>query len=669
MNVRKDLCGAIIERDNVWIPLRDGTRLAARIWYPATAEGAPVPAILEYIPYRKGDGTVARDAITHPFFAASGYACVRVDIRGSGESGGILEDEYLKLEQDDALEVIDWIVAQPWCDGMVGMMGISWGGFNGLQIAARRPAALKAIITLCSTDDRYADDIHFKGGCLLGENLGWSSTMLAYLSCPPDPALVGEAWRDIWFERLEHEPLLVAKWLAHQQRDAFWKHGSVCEDFGAIDAATLCVGGWGDAYSNAVPRLMRGLSAPRKAIIGPWIHKYPHIAVPAPQIGFLQEALRWWDRWLKDIDTGAEEDADFRFYVMDAVRPATRYLERPGRWIAANVWPPGGSDTESFYLTPSGLDVGPGDNAQLVVSSPQTTGLHCGEFCAMWLGPDSPSDQRPDDAGSLVFDTQPLQEPLNIAGAPVIELEVACDQTQGFVVVRLCDIWPDGASTRITWGVLNLCHRDGHERPRACLPGETMSVRIALDDVAYQVSPGHRLRIAISNAYWPMIWPVREVTTLTVNTDGSRIDVPVLHSLGDEAPAFGPAQGAPPLEQVELRAPAHERTIEEDLASGRTTLRILDDFGAYRTVQHGLVTSEVAREVYTIEADDPLSARAETHWTETFERGGWAVRTETYSTMTCDATHFHVEAQLVAYEGSTCVFTRSWSERLARSFV
>src|ERR1700726_2112942 len=203
--------------EHTLIPLKDGTMLAARIWLPDDAEQKPVPAILEYLPYRKRDGTYERDALTHPYLAGHGYAGVRVDIRGCGESGGLLFDEYAKQEQDDGVEVITWLAAQPWCNGAVGMMGISWGGFNGLQIAARRPPALKAVITICSTDDRYADDIHYMGGALLNANLGWASTMFAYMSRLPDPALVGEHWRELWLARLRHTPLLVETWLRHQR--------------------------------------------------------------------------------------------------------------------------------------------------------------------------------------------------------------------------------------------------------------------------------------------------------------------------------------------------------------------------------------------------------------------------------------------------------------------
>ncbi len=308
----------IVENPDVGIEMPDGCVLSARVWLPEDAEKDPVPAILEHIPYRKRDGTAARDSLTHPYFAGHGYAAIRVDMRGNGDSEGLMEDEYSEQELEDACAAIAWAAAQPWCNGKVGMMGISWGGFNSLQVAARQPAALKAIITLCSTDDRYADDIHYKGGLLLNENLGWGSTMLSYSSRSPDPAIVGENWRAMWLERLDNEPFLPAVWLRHQRRDAYWKRGSVCEEFSRIKAATLAVGGWGDAYKNAVSRLVLGIEAPVKGIVGPWIHKYPHFAIPKPAIGFLQEALRWWDRWLKDIGTGVEDDPVMRLYLMDS---------------------------------------------------------------------------------------------------------------------------------------------------------------------------------------------------------------------------------------------------------------------------------------------------------------------------------------------------------------
>ena len=343
MRIRSDYPRQVRELENVWIPLPDGGRLAAKIWLPEGSEAEPVPAILEYIPYRKNDWTWRRDSTMHPYFAGQGYACVRVDLRGAGESDGVLLDEYLEQELDDGAEAVAWIAAQPWCTGAVGMFGISWGGFNGLQIAARRPPALKTVITLCSTDDRYADDVHYMGGCLLGvDMLPWASLMYVWNGTPPDPEIVGDGWREMWLNRLAETPPYVEAWLTHQRRDAYWQHGSVCEDFSAIECPVYAIGGWVDGYSNAIPRLLEGLPGTSKGLIGPWGHGFPHDALPGPQIGFLQECLRWWDRWLKGEENGIEHEPALCVWMQDAAQPDAQPEERPGRWVTEPSWPPAG---------------------------------------------------------------------------------------------------------------------------------------------------------------------------------------------------------------------------------------------------------------------------------------------------------------------------------------
>ncbi|MFP6740969.1 MAG: CocE/NonD family hydrolase [Alphaproteobacteria bacterium] len=655
------------EIENQWITLADGCRLAARIWLPADDD--PVPAILEFLPYRKRDGTTPRDALTHPYIAGHGYACLRVDMRGNGESDGLMDDEYTKQEHDDAIETIAWIAAQPWCTGKVGMIGISWGGFNALQVAARRPAALKAIVTICSTDDRYADDIHYMGGALLNENLGWASTMLSYSSRPPDPALVGERWRDMWLNRLDNMPLLIETWLGHQRRDDYWKHGSVCEDYGAIKAAVFAVGGWADAYSNAVPRLLAGLTAPAKGLVGPWLHKYPHFATPQPAIGFLQECLRWWDHWLKGLDTGVMDDPRYTAWMQDSVPPQAAYPERPGRWIAEPAWPSAKIETLFLALNHDGLAPQAGAETALTLCSPQTTGVASGVFCAMWLGPDMPTDQRPDDAGSLVFDTPPLDDRMEIFGAVVAELDVAIDRPQGFLAVRLCDVAPSGASTRVTVGILNLSHRDSHEHPAAVEPGTRYRVRVQLNDIAHAFPAGHRIRLAVSTAYWPLIWPSPEAVTLTLHCGVSGLALPIREPRHETLRPFEEAEGAPPLNTEEIRPASKSRTVEWDVASGRQVLRTVNDFGEQRITEHGLVGGEIARETFTIDPDDPLSARMETHWTETFGRGDWSLRIETRTTLTADLEAFFIQSEIEAFEGDERIYHRDWDRSIPRDMV
>jgi putative CocE/NonD family hydrolase len=673
MKTVKSFPRKVKETPNLFIPLPDGTQLAARVWMPTDADKNPVPVILEYLPYRKRDGTVVRDALTHPYLAGHGYACVRVDMRGNGDSDGLMLDEYSEQELQDAEDVIAWLVAQPWSTGRVGMMGISWGGFNGLQVAARQPKGLDAVITLCSTDDRYSDDIHFKGGCLLGENLGWSATMLGYSSRPPDPALVGDQWRAMWLERLNAEPLLAIDWLQHPHRDAYWKRGSVCEDIGAIKAAVLAVGGWNDAYTNAVPRLVGSVQAPVKGIIGPWAHKYPHFAVPEPRIGFLQEALRWWDRWLKDLPTGVEADPAFRTYVMDVQPPGASISHVPGRWVSDQVWPGDHSQTQRLYLHSTGLAPEAARKGKKTIQSPQHTGADSGEYCIIWMGPEFPGDQRQDDAGSLTFDAEVLTKGFDLVGAPVLTLQFSVDQPVAHVAVRLNSVWPSGAVSRLTYAVANLTHLHGnssHEHPQALEPGKRYTVQIQLDDVAYHVPKGHQLRVSLSTSYWPLIWPAPQPVNLTVHTGASYIDIPTRPKVrGEKASEFAPAEGAPPVKLVTIDKPWNKREVTINQATGERRMTIEDDFGRSTSTEHGLTTWGRGRESYRILPHDPLSARQECHWSMETARGDWVTRTETYSAMRASATHWHITGRLEAYEGEKQILVRTWDKKIKRQLL
>jgi len=651
----------VVEFPDMGIVMPDGCRLSARVWMPEDAIDDPVPAILEHLPYRKRDGTIFRDQLTHPYFAGHGYASIRVDMRGNGDSEGLMDDEYSEQELQDACDVIAWAASQPWCNGNVGMMGISWGGFNCLQVAAKQPPALKAVISLCSTVDRYADDIHYKGGCLLTENFGWASTMLSYSSRPPDPLIAGgNRWRDLWLSRLENQAFLLSLWLRHQHRDAYWKRGSICEDFSAVKAAVLSIGGWHDGYRNTISNLVTSIKSPVKGIVGPWIHKYPHYAGPRPAIGFLQEALRWWDRWLKNTETGVEADPAYRAYVMDSVRPARWHPERLGRWVAEQEWPSPNIRVEAVELIS-------GNAKPAIVASPQTCGLAGGEYFPFTFGPELPGDQRPDDALSVCFDQPELVDAIDIVGAPEVEVLVAPNRPQANIAVRLCDVHPDGASELISYGVLNLTHRNSHEFPEALKPGEIVSARVVVDQCAYRVPAGHKLRIAVSTAYWPMIWPSPEPVTLDLSKATLRLPLRPL-AQGDEV-SFAEPEGATPWATETIRPTNSERHIDRDEKTGLVTLTIVDDFGEVRDLAHGLANGSIARESWTIHPDNPLSASGKTHWTQTLSRNGWSVRTETSAEMRCDAQNFIISARIEAYEGETLIFERDFEDRVPRALL
>ena len=657
--------GAVREIENAWIPLSDGTRLAARLWLPA--DPAPAPAILEYLPYRKRDGTYDRDALAHPWFAARGYAAVRVDIRGSGESDGLLSDEYSAQELADALEVIAWIARQEWCSGAVGMMGISWGGFNALQVAALRPPALRAVITLCSTDDRYADDVHYMGGALLTSNFGWANALTGILAVPPDPATVGARWRAMWRERLEAMPLFAATWLRHPHRDAYWRHGSVCEDWDAIACPVFAVGGWTDAYKNAIPRLLANLRVPRQGLIGPWAHKYPHSGVPGPAVGFLQEALRWWDRWLRDREDG-EAAPLLRAWMMESVRPAPMYAERPGRWIAEPSWPPPSVEPRRLFLADGRLSDGVGEGPPVAVRTPQGLGAAGGNWCPFGLTPDDADDQREDDALSVVWDSAPLDDRLEILGAPELELDIACDAPQANLIARLCDVRPDGASLRVSYGVLNLAHRDGHAAPTPLEAGRRYAVRLKLNDVAFAFPPGHRIRLALSTTYWPIVWPAPHDATVTVSS-GS-LALPARASRPEDARVrLPPPETAPPARKTVLREGASIRETGYDIGAGERFWRAVETPSRVRIEAIGTEMEGESRTEYRVRDDDPLSARMEMTRLHSVRRGAVETRTRLRATMRATAAEFVVEVTLEAFEGADLVCRRDWREAVRRDLA
>ncbi|WP_342510418.1 CocE/NonD family hydrolase [Sporosarcina sp. FSL K6-1522] len=671
--IRTNFPRKVKEIEHIWIPMSDGTRLSARIWLPEDAEQNPVPAILEYIPYRKNDFTALRDSLRHPYFAGHGYASIRVDLRGSGDSEGIMYDEYLKQEQDDALEVLTWISKQPWFTGGIGMIGKSWGGFNGLQVAARRHPHLKAVITLCSTDDRYADDVHYKGGAMLASDmLWWASTMLAYNARPADPTVVGESWKENWLERLEKTPPFVEEWVRHQRRDSYWQHGSVCEDYQDIDIPVYAVGGWADGYTNAIPRLLEGLKGPRKGLIGPWAHEYPEMAIPGPQIGFLQECLRWYDHWLKGIDTGIMEEPMLRAWMQDSVPPQTSYTVRPGYWVAEEQWPSPTVQAKHYYLHNSKLVNEPSNLAPIQVESVQQHGLYAGVFCPFGQPGDLPGDQRNENGFAVIFESEPVEKKVPILGHPTFTVECSSNQPNALLTVRLNDVAPDGSSTRVTWGILNLTHRNSHEFPEALEVGEKYEVTVEMNAIGHVLAPGHRWQLAVSPTYWPHAWPSPKPVTLSVYpSEKTYLSLPIREnqSIDLTLQPFKQPETAPVLDKEILREANRTREIVYDVVSNVWTLDDFSDEGARKLYINGIEYGSTNRNRYTIEEGNPLSAKVQCDWTLTLGRGEWQTSLETTSTMTADENTFYLMNELTAYEGEVEVFHRVWTEEIPRDHM
>ncbi|TMN21630.1 CocE/NonD family hydrolase [Lentibacillus cibarius] len=657
--------------DHVWIPLSDGSRLAATIWLPVDAETHPVPAILEYLPYRKDDFTAIRDSARHPYFAGHGYASIRVDIRGTGNSDGYLPDEYLKQEHDDALEVFDWIGQQSWATGDVGMIGKSWGGFNGLQIAARQHPALKAIISLCSTDDRYADDVHYRGGNILASDmLWWASTMFAYSARPQDPEVVGDSWKDNWLERLNTTPY-VHEWMRHQTRDDYWKHGSINEDYSKVDIPVFTVSGWQDGYTDRVFRLLENLPY-SKGLIGPWAHEFPEVAIPEPTIGFLQECLRWWDQWLKGIDTGVKDDPKLISWIQNSELPQVTYDERPGKWVVDESWPSAQVARSHYWLNAEGkLQQNPSDEQTVVVPSVQEHGMYAGVYCPFGEPGDLPADQRLENGKTVVFTTDPLEEGVDLLGEPTFHMKFTSDQPNALVAVKLCDKAPTGELTLISWGMLNLNHLQSHEHPEALEPGKVYEATVKLDALGQNIPAGHSLELSLAPTYWPQAWPSPEPVTLHVLTgEETTLALPIRtpRPEADASISFENPETAQVIDKEILRAEQRTRNVVHDTVTDTWQLQDYSDEGERRLLMNGIRHGSKNKNTFTIKSGDPLSANVRCEWELTVGREDWDTKLLTDSTMSSDATSFYLTNTMIALLNGEEIFRKTWEETIPRNY-
>jgi hypothetical protein len=525
-----------------WIPMPDGVRLAATLYLPGDPAQLPVPALLEYLPYRKDDAMLARDHDLYRYLAGHGYGGARVDIRGTGRSGGALPaGEYTEQELSDAEAVIAWLAGQPWCTGAVGMWGISWGGFNAIQVALRRPPALRAILAVDASDDLFHDDVHFIDGL---PHLDEYALMIDHLNALP-PAPDFPAGEEVLAGRFDAEPWLLT-WLAQSQDGPYWRRGSLRPDYGRLTLPAFLIGGWYDGYRDSVPRMLAAVPAPVKVLIGPWSHTFPHDAVPGPAIEWRGEAVRWWDHWLKGADTGIMSEPPVTVYVRHWHPPGPGLTRIPGYWRSETALPPGRARSVTWYCGPDRtLSAGPAPPAgQLRLRYLPSCGVEAGH----WWG-DLTADQRGADAGSLIFDSPPLAQDTEILGFGRVEIAGSADAAPLHWFARLSDVAPDGTVTLVTGA-----GRAGRPDPLRDPPpaGGPATLPLELHVTSWVFPRGHRIRLSLSNALWPMIWPTpyRATATVRLGPDGTRLTLPVIPAAPRPRPRFAEPQPAEPLAGV-----------------------------------------------------------------------------------------------------------------------
>lgn len=480
---------------DVFVAMPDGVRLAATLFLPE--DGGRWPALLEALPYRKDDLTASYREEYHRFADEFGYAVCRLDIRGTGSSEGIPVDEYTAQEHEDIANVIAWLASREWSSGNVGMYGTSWSGFNSLQVAMLRPPALKAICSIFASDDRYADDVHYFGGALKQLDLvDWPTYMEASNALPPVPRIFGEGWRELWQRRLEGSTPWTLNWLEHQTYDDYWKHGSLREDYAAIEAATMLVTGWADGYTNIALRGFAGLRCPKRLLAGPWAHASTETSRPGPNVDLVPEMARWWDRWLKGVDNGVDRDPPIVLFVRRPTPPDAELRAYRGEWRFEPGWPlERGRD---LTLELAGAATNRADDGPDELEVRGDVGWTAWISCAGGLPWGQPQDQRPDEAFSLVYEWEALEDDLEVLGHPRVTVRVASSAPVAYLSAKLCDVHPDGTSQLVTRGLLNLAHRDSRERPSALEPGRTYQVTLGLEVTSWVFEPGHRVRLDLA---------------------------------------------------------------------------------------------------------------------------------------------------------------------------
>jgi uncharacterized protein len=629
-----------VEHLRTWVPVSDGTRLAARLWLP---DERPAATVLEALPYRMDDLTSSYAGEYERLCNEGRLAVARVDLRGTGSSEGFATDEYPPEEQADLTDVIAWLAAQEWSNGRVGMYGTSYSGFNSIQLAMERPPALGAICAIYATDDRYTDDVHYAGGarrCI--DLVDYELYMAAMNVLPPVPSVFGDGWRDEWLMRIESAEPWLLRWLEEQLDSPYWRHGSLRPDYGRIECPTMIVAGWADGYRNNTFRTYEALDCPKRLLIGPWSHMSTATSLPGPHIDLVPELIRWFRRWLCDEENGVEGEPPISVFVRRSTRPEPDLAELNGTWRSEPGWPLERGVTRTFTPEPrSGSD-------EIAILG--DVGTSAWISCAGRLPWGQASDQREDDERSLTYEW-PLTNELEILGHPVLSVTITSPAPVAYLSARLCDVFPDGTSALVSRGVLNLAHRRSSTDPERLEPGAATEVTIELDATSWVFEAGHRVRLSLAGADWPNVWPPPAGGALTVDRSTVELSLPVVE--GPPAIAEPPTFTSSPGKETHGPDPTGEQPplvwrVEHDVL-GRERRAVVSHGSSYDG-EAGARVDERYEGAVGVSLTDPGEAwaRAKSRYVIRWPEADCAA--EATLELHSDADAYHVVVEVVAEE-------------------
>ena len=652
----------------VRVAMSDGVELCAKLTRPEAA--GRFPAIMEYNPYRRLRKPLAdyRDEYPPavPYLAEHGYAVVQFDVRGTGNSGGSTTDIYNERERRDAVEMVEWIAGQDWCSGRVGMIGKSFGAVAQWHVAVEAPGPLKAIIVRSANDDVYTEWV-YPGGCLRPYMLDtYSPLMNAYNFAPPDPDIVGNDWEALWRERLEHSRPWGIGYIEHPLHGPYWQDRSLATDYRRVNCAVFVIAGWSDCYPTALLRAYERLDCPKKALVGPWSHYYAEEpgAVPGPRIDTRPLYRRWFDHWLKEIDTGVMDEPPVTLFVRRFSPPNARMpLEEPGAWRNETEWPLARATERILYLAEDDLAGKPDeqpdrDELDYRPGAGVASGIHWGGGILPW---GMPLDQRLDDPWSLVYTSPPLDDELEVTGTPAAVLFVSSTADVAYFRVKLIDVAPDGTAKLVRYGGLNATHRDSHFEPEPLVPGTVYELTVPLKAVSYVFEPGHRIRIAIAGADFQNAWPTGIAAVHSIHRGGnhpSRIVLPVV-------PAQMPVLSAPDMVALPPASPDDlvrplDHSVVTNLVNSSTavalhTQNVIDD-------DRIDITSE-----FTVDNTTPSNATLDANARYRVRRAEYDVEIQSEERTVSSAEGFRHTVRIQVIRDGNPYFDREWDVSVPRA--
>jgi len=653
-----------IKIKEVWITMKDRVSLAADLYSSVkTKETERLPVILEYLPYRKDESRAGRLGV-YSYFVDHGYIITSVDIRGTGRSEGKLVDgEYSEQEQLDGEEIIDWLSKQDFSNGNIAMLGISWGGFNGLHMAMRRVPALKTIITMMSTDDIYEDDVHFMDGMMHVDAYELMMDVDNMIPAAPEFNIDGNYIKN----RFDTEPWLL-KYKRHQADGPFWNRASLNVDYSQIDIPVFLVAGWYDGYRDFVPRMIQNADVPFKALIGPWNHTFPHWANPEPAIEWREMAVRWLDHWCKGKDTGILNEPDIYYYQRDWHAPGLDLTNIPGDWYISDQWPE--TEDSLLYLTQDhGLAAEPSIFQHSLKYNP-TVGV-AGSGSVLWWG-DWADDQKSIDAQSLVYESEIMTADVEILGFPQVILQTSVNAPTANWIVRLSDVAPNGQVTLITGAGFNGSHVESSQKPLQLEMNRIYDIKIDLHATSWTFEKGHKIRIAVNNAQWPMIWPSQYEMTSTIRSNDkvkSVFKLPILRNPVSMEKSFPKPVPGPKMDgynSIASETNTGYAEIKEIIRNTRTkTTTVIATNSTSNQYPWGIQHTSDSL-IYKLSDNDPAHASVQSIYKVSIEQDGRILKFTGILDLTSDEKTYFYRYKRTIHENGELKKEKDWKEDVPR---